>query len=185
MTLETLAIAAILAFIFNLVKDAVQDERLHRRERNGLLRILYEEVDHNQSSLAFVTGPYDAGCPDLGKKNAEKFRRELVQTEAWEATRLKLAQLLSSQEFATIASYYSNLLYLRAEVDKEPGEIAIDADHVLFKLIRKKGEKVVEIITKRVPDVTQDPITVNEMMNEHARMTGQTWPPEDASHNTN
>jgi hypothetical protein len=114
MTLETLAIAAILAFVFNLVKDAVQDVRLHRRELKGLLRILYEEVDSNQDSLLLVIEPYDAGKPTMGQKLAERFRKRLVQTEAWEATRLKLAQLLSSEEFATIASYYTNLLRLKA-----------------------------------------------------------------------
>jgi hypothetical protein len=148
MTLETLAIAAILAFVFNLVKDAVQDVRLHRRELKGLLRILYEEVNSNQDSLLLVIEPYDAGNAAIGQKLAQTFRsEELAQTEAWEATRLKLAQLLSSEEFATIASYYSNLL--RLNVGQEPGHFLIDTYHSLFKLLHKKGE-VVEIITNHV-----------------------------------
>ena len=105
-----------------------------------------------------------------------------MQTEAWEATRLKLAQLLSSKEFATKTSYYTNLL--RLKVGQEPGHFLIDTDHGLFKLLHKKGEKVVEIITDHVPDITTDPITVGEVRSEYARMTNQKWPPEDDRRNT-
>jgi hypothetical protein len=79
------------------------DARLRDRESRGLLRLVDSEMVHNEFSrlnLAADIRYWEEG-------NTTAFR-----TDAWEASRVRLAQLLPVKDFNAVAEYYSSLLTL-------------------------------------------------------------------------
>jgi hypothetical protein len=103
--------------------------------------------------------------------------RERVYQEAWEATRVQLAQHLPSKEFGIIAGYYSNLMKLKEAASKsqEPRRPFGHRDNSpeLVRELRDRGQKAEQVIKKYVPDVMVDKITARDvMLREQGRGAG-------------
>src|SRR5215207_8118336 len=159
----------LLTQIIIAVREVVTQHQSRQRELTGLLRILFTEVDENQGFLEFFERVHGGGMKHEDKRKA--YERHLdsedISLEAWEETRLKLAQLLASDEFATLASYYRALASL-----KEPAPIAEWGDESYVLEVRpelarhlfRRGKKVEAIIRAYVPDVTTDDIAFVELL---------------------
>src|SRR4051812_39281989 len=97
----------LLTYLFNTITKY----RQNNRERIGLIRILYHEMDGNRSVLC------NQVCQSSEKILAEKLRSGTydlhLATDGWEATRVRLAQLLCEDEFTAICDYYMSLRALK------------------------------------------------------------------------
>jgi hypothetical protein len=83
----------------------------NRREKVGLTRLLYHELEGNRSVL--YTQVYQLSDKILAEKlRSEKYDLHLA-TDGWEAARVRLAQLLSEDEFAVLCNYYISLRVLK------------------------------------------------------------------------
>jgi hypothetical protein len=141
-----------------------------KQERKGLLRILFAEVSKNQDFLEFFDDVQRGGMKEEDKEKAYKrhLEDEDVYLEAWKDTRIKLAQLLSSGEFAILASYYEQLDSLKDPPPKVGDttlilELRPDVGRHLFR----KGRKVEGVIRLYVADVTTDMVTMREILEEY------------------
>jgi hypothetical protein len=65
-----------------------REQHDHRRERNGLLRILFSEIYLNQTLLDAVGAHYQANMPKEHRMKAGRrtLEREHMYKETWEAT---------------------------------------------------------------------------------------------------
>ena len=117
-TLQYLLGAGILGVFLTQVLTMWRERQDHRRERNGLLRILFSEIYLNQTLLDAVGALYQANMPKEHRMKAGRrtLEREHVYKETWEATRAQLAQHLPSGRFGVIAGYYANLMLLEKDV---------------------------------------------------------------------
>jgi hypothetical protein len=119
--LQYLLGAGILGVLLTQLFAAWRDHRERERERNGLLRIVHSEITLNQGLLKVVDVLYHARTQSEERRMMAGWGtlgRERVYQEAWEATRVQLAQHLPSKEFGIIAGYYSNLMKLKEAVSK-------------------------------------------------------------------
>jgi hypothetical protein len=143
-----------------------------KRERKGLLRILFAEIDENQSFLEFFERVHRGVMKEEDKQRA--YRRHLEEedifTEAWKDTRVKLAQLLPSDEFATLAGYYGHLATLK----NPPPTKKVGNQTLVFELrpdmarrLFQRGQRAKSIVRRYVPDITTDKITMGEMLEAH------------------
>jgi hypothetical protein len=133
-------------------------ERQDRRERNGLLRILFSEI-------------YQANMPKEYRMKAERRTRgrEHMYKETWEATRAQLAQHLPSDRFGVIAGYYANLMMLEKDVrqrqeTRETDVIDVDATPELVEELHEWEQQVEQVVKEYVPDVTTDKITIGDLL---------------------
>jgi hypothetical protein len=117
-TLQYLLGAGILGVFLTQVLTMWRERQDRRRERNGLLRILFSEIYLNQTLLDAVGALYQANMPKEHRMKAGRrtLEREHVYKETWEATRAQLAQHLPSGRFGAIAGYYANLMLLEKDV---------------------------------------------------------------------
>ena len=113
-----------------------------------MLRILFAEVSNNEAYLEFI-GSFRRGDKPISLvgKGADKH----LDVEAWKETRVKLAQHLSSEKFATLAGYYSDLLWLRQQLGEEDPSakqlpFKIDMTPGMARELHKKADKVKAII---------------------------------------
>lgn len=90
-------IGALLVFCLGLARELWRNDR----ERRGVLRLLLAEIEHNVEVVRTVreSKPALIGSPDL----------PFMKTDAWQATRLRAAQLLPDQLFSDLEVYYSLL----------------------------------------------------------------------------
>lgn len=87
-----------------------------------------------------------------------------MDTQTWEDTRLKLAQALSTEEFATLASYYQALVAAKRIVAE--GMESIDTHRTIrFSVNRlyELGQEVEQIIQTHVPDITTNELTGEDL----------------------
>src|SRR5215217_3774996 len=96
-----------------------------RRERKGLLRLLYTEVAQNKIITAYVASELDR--PEATRALA--MRGRYVSAEAWKAARVDLSQNISSKDFAVLSDYYKNVLLLEEVVAIERAKKDRDANH--------------------------------------------------------
>lgn len=162
---------------------SIREGRVRRLERNGLLRILYTELSANQGILRMADDFFHANMSEERRSRIAKetLRDHPAHTEAWEDTRVKLAQHLPSWEFATLSGYYSNIVRLpeAAEKDLNPSEhqrVRVEAvGPELVSLLHDKGLRAEDIIRKHVPDVTIEEITVEDLL----RHADPSWEPPE------
>jgi len=158
--LQYLLGAGIVSVLLTQVITVWRAEVGWRRERDGLLRILATEVSINRRSVAFLLWLF-------GTKNgaaAVGIPTPHARTEAWEATRMKLAQHLTSKEFASLAYYYKNLVTLEEETHREGVSVdVLDAVHLLLNRLDEQGMEVQGIIRKYVPDVPVDKLSEEDV----------------------
>lgn len=182
--LQFLIGAGLLGVLLTQIAVGMRERKARRLERNGLLRILYTELSANQSILRMADVFFHANMSEERRSRIAKetLRDRPAHTEAWEDTRVKLAQHLPSWEFATLSGYYGNIVRLpeAAEKDLNPSEHRwINVEGVgpeLVSLLYDRGQRVEEIIRTHVPDVTIEEITVGDLM----RHADPSWePPEE------
>jgi len=169
--LQYLLGAGILGVLLTQVFTVWRERQDRRRERNGLLRILFSEIHLNQMLLHNVDTLYQANMPKEHRMKAGRrtLEREHMYRETWEATRVQLAQHLASYKFSVIAGYYANLMMLERDVRQrqEPREsdvIDVDATPELVEELHERGQQVEQIVKEYVPDVTTDEITIGDLM---------------------
>ena len=87
-TLQYLLGAGILGVFLTQVLTMWRERHDHRRERNGLLRILFSEIYLNQTLLDAVGALYQANMPMEHRMKAGRrtLEREHMYKETWEAT---------------------------------------------------------------------------------------------------
>ena len=89
---------------------------------------------------------------------------EGMDTHTWEDTRLKLAQALSTEEFANPASYYQALVGAKKIVAE--GMESIDTHRTIRFSVNRLHELVQEveqIIRTHVPDITTNELTGEDL----------------------
>jgi hypothetical protein len=95
--LEYLLGAGIVGVLFTQIlaigRSIVGSLITRRRERQGLLRLLYTEVAQNQGNIGYVAPLLDRADT---AKSALAMRGRYVSTEAWKAVRVSLSQFVSS-----------------------------------------------------------------------------------------
>lgn len=152
----------LLAQIITTVRSIVGDSIARRRERKGLLRLLYTEVAQNEGNIAYVAAELDRSDT---VKGALAMRGRYVNAEVWKAARVSLAQSIPSDEFAVLSDYYKNVLLLEEVATVERGKKDRDAEHEtssdtiyktkpLLQALQQRGSDVRTLIRNRVPDVT-------------------------------
>jgi hypothetical protein len=179
--LQILIGAGVLGVLLTQVSVWFREHEARRRERNGLLRILYTELLENQSILRMADVFFHANMPEDRRFRIarESLRDHLAHTEAWEETRVKLAQHLPSWEFGTLSGYYSNVTRLPQAAekdlnpDKEQRVIVEKVPPELVSLLYVRGQRAEDIIRKHVPDVATEEITVEDLM----RHADPSWEP--------
>lgn len=101
---------------------------------------------------------------------------------------MKLAQSLSSKEFAMLAGYYENLVVLLGMdrpvmefSEKQNGKKLFEIDFRIdgARELYRKGEEVGKIIRAYVPDVAADDITMRELMSELSPEILEYWDAKD------
>lgn len=96
-------VGAACTYFFN----SFREHRQNRRERNGLARLLYHEMEGNRILLSNLV------CEISDEMLVEKLRSEKcylrLATGVWEAARIRVAQLFRTKEFHDICDYYMSL----------------------------------------------------------------------------
>lgn len=87
--------------------NSVREHRQNKREKIGLARLLYHEMEGNHTALS------NQVWQSSDKMLAEKLRSGKyylhLTTDGWEAARVRVAQLFREDEFAVICNYYMSL----------------------------------------------------------------------------
>jgi hypothetical protein len=89
--LQILLGAGIVSVLLTQLFAAWRERQQRLREWDGLLRIVFSEVDLNQRLLRIVNALYHARTPPEGHRMAagwNALRGEHIYMEAWEATRV-------------------------------------------------------------------------------------------------
>lgn len=94
------------AFSSHLLRER-SSRKCEMRERDGLLRLLLIEMRHNQIILYRTRNDLSKIEPGLEEKALVRIDRFKMDT--WESVRVRLAQLLSSEDFAPLAMHYGDL----------------------------------------------------------------------------
>lgn len=139
-------------------RERKREKENRNRERNGLLRILNSEVSSNGELLELIASSKQGGNPVSFVGTG--ISRDL-HNEAWVDVRVKLSPYLESKEFATIASYYSNLLALKEKLDFAK---QLDLTPGVSRELHDRGKKIQKIILEYVPDATTDNITAADVL---------------------
>ncbi len=178
--LQFLLGAGIFGVLVTQIATSVRAWLARRRERNGLLRILYTEVGTHQSGIemmAFLFGQAEQGnqkaLNDI--RNAIPSYFESVEHQTWQDTRLVLAQALSSKEFASLANYYQGLIGAKGLVASGFGS---DETYktVLFLVNRlyELSQEVEQIIHAYVPDIEKPRLTEEDLQRLGYKPSGRT-----------
>jgi hypothetical protein len=176
--LQVLLSAGILGVIITQLHTAWREWQQRKRERNGLLRILFAEVDLNQRLLRVAGALYHMRSAPEERRMAigwKTLREQRFSMETWEAARVQLAQHLPSEQFAAIASYYSDLMHLKEYVSKseEPRKSVLgfrDDTREVVEVLHERGRQVEQVIKEYVTDVTTKGITSGDLARrEHTR----------------
>jgi hypothetical protein len=108
-------VGAIIGAVANGLYRDWQDKKAQKRERNGLLMLIYYEVNFNDSGLKSAT-PYPT-----------KIIADTLRTDAWDKAQAKLAQELPIDYVQQLAHYYGQIMLLKAWSSVEDTEFAADA----------------------------------------------------------
>lgn len=147
--------AGIAGVLFTQISTSVRAWRERNRERDGLLRIIFTEVRAHQRSLELVHVLF-ALAEEGNVKAVEDSRtasRSSVQgmeNQAWDGTRVKLAHLLSSQEFATLVGYYQ---VLSAAKSLTSGDLKDNELRFVVNRVSELAQEVLQVAHSHVPDV--------------------------------
>jgi hypothetical protein len=127
-TLGSLGIGALVGAVMTHLLRERAERRREEREREGLLRLVLSETRHNQDLLyrTYV---------DLSKIEDSALLRalapiDLFKLDTWNDTRIRLAQLVPSDEFSHLATHYMDL------------QAAIDAAHTTDRMLGPPREIV-------------------------------------------
>jgi hypothetical protein len=166
LTLELLLGAGILAVLvtqlITTARSVIGALIPSRRERKGLLRLLYTEVAQNESHISYVASLL--GDSDSAR-SALAMRGRYVSSEALKAVRVPLSQSISSKDFAVLSDYYKNVLLLeevvteeRLKRDKDAAyetiRDTIDKTKLLLRALSEQGSEVQKRIRRKVRNVT-------------------------------
>jgi hypothetical protein len=135
-----------------------------RRERKGLLRLLYTEVAQNKGIIKGVADYLQR--PDTASTTLI-MRGQYVRAEAWKAVRVILAQRISGKDFAVLSDYYKNILQLEEVVSIERERKDKNSEHLtssviisqakaLLETLQQLEDKVQALIRAQVPKVTSE-----------------------------
>jgi hypothetical protein len=166
--LQYLLSLGIASVLITQVATSVRAWLERKRERDGLLRILYGEVIHNHIvtiAHSHYSLPEDISAPAT-EEMSEELARQLSHsvasgiypsTAAWEATSVKLAQYLPSAELASLATYYRKVAmlqhFLTADIVKRPLML-----YILLAPLDTQQEEVERVIRSYVRDVVADKV---------------------------
>src|SRR5215213_8642994 len=109
-------VTVLLTQIITIARSVIGSLITRSRARKGLLRLLYTEVAQNKVNADYVAPLLDQ--PDTAK-GVLAMRGRYVSAEAWKASRVDLAQNISSKHFAVLSDYYKNVLLLDEVVTVE------------------------------------------------------------------
>lgn len=130
--------AGVVTVLLTQVATFWRELRERRRERDGLLRILFEEVSQNQSLLDSLLVFFRAKQHNPDETARKHLEKSEVHSAAWEAIKCNLAKYLRSREIAIVANYYRNLAYLKEPpLLKQIGDTTITLEHRDEKLVSK------------------------------------------------
>lgn len=132
-----------------------------RRERKGLLQILYTEIAQNKHIIDYVAPLLE--LPDA--TTVLSMRGRYVSAEAWKAVRVELSKNISRKSFAALSDYYKNVLLLeevvtleRARTDEDPQHETrsdiIQQAKLLVQALSELESEIQQLIRKQVRDVT-------------------------------
>ena len=155
-------VTVLLTQIITIARSVIGSLITRSRARKGLLRLLYTEVAQNKVNADYVAPLLDQ--PDTAK-GALAMRGRYVSAEAWKASRVDLAQNISSKHFAVLSDYYKNVLLLdevvtveRAKKDREAAyetsSDTIQKAKLLLQALSERESEVEALIRAQVPDVT-------------------------------
>src|SRR5215208_803967 len=155
-------VTVLLTQIITIARSVIGSLITRSRARKGLLRLLYTEVAQNKVNADYVAPLLDQ--PDTAK-GVLAMRGRYVSAEAWKASRVDLAQNVSSKHFAVLSDYYKNVLLLdevvtveRAKKDREAAyetsSDTIQKAKLLLQALSERESEVEALIRAQVPDVT-------------------------------
>ncbi len=165
--------AGVVGVLFTQIATTVRDSLARRRERNGLLRILFTEASTNHRSIEFLL--FSLRSMKKGEVVAV-IQETNVLTDTWEAARVKLAEHLSGNEFGPLAHYYKNLAILeeitnRPDVSDDP---TLNAVRMLVNRLDEQGIEVQRIIRRYVSDISVDELSEEDVKRlERGRSLGE------------
>lgn len=173
-TVQVLLGAGIIAVFLTQLIVTAREHLERKRERKGLLRILYSEFRKNRAVTNVAARFFQANMEEgIRRRSALRILAEKrMDTKAWEDTRVKLAHHLTSNEFAILDSHYRDLAELQTSASKDlakeseetPSGIYIEGVSLALMLeIQQREQRVEQIIRRYVPDVTSDDITVGDL----------------------
>lgn len=115
-------VGAVLVFVLTTVRDKRRMRELTNSERNALLRLIDIEVYQNIEKLDMIRTD-----PDIG----QQYRAfSELHTEHWSETRIRLTQLLDSDDIQTIVRYYGLIHRIGVNLNdkgvKPPRKVARD-----------------------------------------------------------
>jgi len=158
--LQALAGAGVVAAAATYITGVCRDRAQRRRERNGLLRLLYEEIVRNKKELEdFRTNPrWIVTTPE-----------HHLETRTWDEVRVRLSQLLENERyFADFQKYYENVRVINqsrspTELRREDilqGDRITEEDRINWVLPLvpaeiERGDYLTAHIREYVPDIDE------------------------------
>jgi hypothetical protein len=135
---------ALLVFVLGVVKELWQGTR----ERDGLLRILFDEVAANHRSVNLLLTMFHLGKGEVAMNLEETH----MSDETWMATRIGLARHLRGADLAALTEYYRSVPLLEEARRRNHTEDALSTLRIMLNNLDELGRKAQGVIHKYVPD---------------------------------
>jgi len=134
--LSALGLGAIVGAVGTHLLSLWREKRQNDRERSGLLRLVRNELSANTEwAYKFLGEPWSVWQALFYD------RRQLFREDAWKEVRVKLASLLSDDDFAALFSYYVAIAHLQERLRILPTEDNIpNLPQVIEELSNTKNE---------------------------------------------
>jgi len=144
-------LGAVITIAVNLTRDHRQRKRelqreadQRRRERRGLLTLLDLETDHNDRQFTAYEqdSTWIVRAPD-----------HTLSIRMWEATIVRLSQLLEEEEFADLLKYYDSIFQING-FRQNSDESAVHRQQTVMQglpQLREQSNKAIAVIRKYVP----------------------------------
>jgi hypothetical protein len=110
------ALGGLLIFVLTVLNGALVNRRLRERERTGLLRILDTELERNIVTVTRFLQENSMRIPEKEGKLRWEQKWTGTSIETWEETRIRLAPLLSTEDFKRLHAFYYALNYVTETV---------------------------------------------------------------------
>jgi hypothetical protein len=136
---------AFAVFLLGTLREWLQQ----RRERNGLLRVLFSEVDANQRSVELLLTMVHVGKGEtiLSLDGSQ------MSDETWKATRIGLARHLDGKHLAKLTEYYKGVSRLDGFIYKSTdSDASLKALRFMLNVLDERGREVKDVIRGYVPD---------------------------------